>query len=378
MRTLLLLLTLLLGLCSSAQVIDNSSKIEDKLVREYKFKKFVSGIFKYSTVYTSFTETSPLFTPEQYFVTQGGDVQNITPEISNDFVVSWGIRKVARMDYENKQNKFYDGSEQTTSLNSNYSSIRGLEYYINYSRGRQQGRNFKSERYFVRYSAKWWSSRIDIQKNGLICLDYKSADLRLRLPLGKKLSLSLGPIVRTHLPYGFSPISNYLETSPWWELAYEYGYMDHFYQIDSNNDGVLDNYDWWWSDPEGNRIADTDLDFRKNRFTGIVNDYNERELDAIGELGTLSGVVGLDFYHYRDKFWMHLWSNIYPIHKHIYGDEAYSYETYIGKNDWVDHNVGLMFGWYLTPKLGIYTEYEQTKFWDKKLSYTKVGLNWRL
>ena len=56
MRTLLLLLTLLLGLCSSAQVIDNSSKIEDKLVREYKFKKFVSGIFKYSTVYTSFTE----------------------------------------------------------------------------------------------------------------------------------------------------------------------------------------------------------------------------------------------------------------------------------------------------------------------------------
>ena len=377
---ILFFMVMLFSYSVNAQVIDNNNKKLDKVVKKYKFKKFVKGIFQYSTLYTSFTETSPLFTPAQYFVTQGGEVQNITPEVSNDYVVSWGIRKVARFDYENRANRFYDGTEQTTSLNSNYSSIRGLEYYVNYSKGRQQGRDFKSERYFLRYSAKWWSSRIDLQKNGLINLDYKSLDIRFRLPIGKKLSISFGPAVRTHLPYGYSPIENFLLTRPWWELAYDYGYMDHFYQIDYDNDGEIDNFDWWWSDPNGDRVNDTDAEFRKSTYARIVRDYNKNELESIGTLGTLSGVVGADFYHYRDKFWLHAWGNVYPIHKHIHGDEAYSYENYIGSNDWIDHNVGFMFGWFLdkNKKFGIYTEYEQTKFWDKNLSYTKVGLNWKL
>ena len=117
---------IMLGANASAQVIDGDDKQIEKIVKKHKFKKFVKGIFQYSTLYTSFTETSPLFTPDQFFVTQGGEVQNITPEVSNDYVISWGIRKVARFDYENRINRFYDGTEQTTSLNSNYSSIRGL------------------------------------------------------------------------------------------------------------------------------------------------------------------------------------------------------------------------------------------------------------
>ena len=37
-----------------------------------------------------------------------------------------------------------------------------------------------------------------------------------------------------------------------------------------------------------------------------------------------------------------------------------------------------MFGWNITKKFGVFTEYEKTKFWDKDLMYLKAGLNWQL
>ena len=174
----------------------------------------------------------------------------------------------------------------------------------------------------------------------------------------KKLSLSVGAVYRTHKPYGYNPIEDYLDTNPWWDLAYEFGYMDHYYGIDYDNDGQLDNFDWWWSNPEGERIADTDLDFRRNQYQNIVNQYNRQELNKIGTLGTLSGVVGLDFYHYRNSFYIHAWGNVYPKHKHVTGNEDFSYEVVYKGDDWIDYNTGIMFGWDLSKKIGIFTEYE--------------------
>ena len=341
--------------------------------------QILNDLFKYSTIFGAYSETSPLYTPESYFVTQGGDVINTTPELANDFSFTLGIRKIARFDYENKENRFYDGSERNIALQSNFGNVKGLEYLFQFTRGKQRGREFESERYFLRYSRKWWSTKLEIQNNGIINLNYKSADLRLRIPMGKKFNISLGGLVRTHLPYGFSPIASYLETNPWWELAYEYGFYDIFYGIDYDNDNVVDNFDWYWVNEEGERIADTDLDFRRNTFQDIVNDYNERELNSIGTLATLSAVVGADWYFYRDNFWLHAFGNVMPKHKHIKGDKEFSYETFVGQDDWVDYNYGLMFGWFIIPnKFGIYTEIENTQFWDKELKFIKVGLNFQI
>jgi hypothetical protein len=362
----------------TAQVIDDNEKINKKLERKYKSKKFWNSIFKYGTFYGAYNESSPLFMPEEYFVTQGGDLVNVTPELSNDFMVSYGFRKLARFDYENKAKKFYDGSEKNTGLQSNIGAVKGLEYVFQYSKGRQQNREFESHKYFLRYIAKYWSSKLEWQENGLINLDYKSADLRFRIPLGKKFSISLGGVARSHKPYGYNPIDDYLLTKAWWDLAYDYGFQDHYYGIDYDNDGQLDNFDWWWSNPDGDRIADTDLDFRRNAYFGIVNHYNESELDKIGELATLSGVVGVDFYHYRDKFYLHSWGNVMPIHRHIKGNEEFSYENHYGSDDWVDYNYGVMFGWYISKNLGVFTEYENTKMWDKNLKYIKAGINLKL
>ena len=341
--------------------------------------QFFKDIFKYSTVYSSYTETSPLFIDEQYFVTQGGDLVNVTPKQSNDYMMSFGLRKIARYDYENKAKKFYDGSEQNAGLKSNIGAVKGLEYLFQYSKGRQQNREFESHKHFLRYIAKYWSSKLEWQENGLINLNYKSADARFRLPLGKKFSFSIGAVARSHKPYGYNPIDDYLVDSAWWDLAYDYGYQDHYYGIDSNNDGELDNFNWWWSNEEGERIADTDLDFRRNDYFGIVNHYNRTELDAIGELATLSLVVGADYYIFKnDKFWLHSWGNVMPLHKHIKGNEDFSYENHYGSDDWIDYNYGVMFGWFLSKKIGLFTEYENTKMWDKDLKYIKAGINFKL
>ena len=367
MKNILISLALFFGINAEAQILKD--------------------IFKYSTLYGSYSESSPLFTPEEFFVKQDGTVVNVTPERQNDFIWSVGLRKIARMDYENRANRFYDGSEQNSSLQSNVGNVKGLEYLFNFSKGRQQGREFESERYLVRYIAKYWMAKVEVQQNGLISLDYKSADLRLKLPI-KKFNLSIGVAARSHLPYGYSPITEYLGstitdddgneyTANWWDLAYEYGYQDVAYGIDTNFDGTLDQVDWYWVNDEGVRVADTDLDFRRNDYTRIVNDYNKTMLDQIGTMGTLSSVIGLDFYHYRDSFWVHSWASIYPKHKHIYGDSEFSYETFIGKDDWLDFNIGIITGWKITKKIGVFTEYEKTRFWDKDLIYLKAGLNIR-
>ena len=130
---------MLFGSTLTAQVIDHDNKKIDKIAKKYKFKNFLKetykDIFKYSTIYASYNESSPLFTPDRYFVTQAGEVIDVTPEKENDYLVSVGIRKIARMDYENKQNRFYDGSEQNLSLQSNVGSVKGLEYLFQFQQG---------------------------------------------------------------------------------------------------------------------------------------------------------------------------------------------------------------------------------------------------
>jgi hypothetical protein len=57
----------------------------------YSQKKFFGKLLEYSTIYTSYSDTSPLFQPETFFVTQGGDVVNRTKPIFKRqlFVNSW-------------------------------------------------------------------------------------------------------------------------------------------------------------------------------------------------------------------------------------------------------------------------------------------------
>ena len=79
-----------------------------------------------------------------------------------------------------------------------------------------------------------------------INLEYVSGEIRARLPIGKKFSISAGAIYRTHeRAYGYNPIEIWLNettsytnpntgeefeypANPWYTLGFEYGYTDHF------------------------------------------------------------------------------------------------------------------------------------------------------
>ena len=346
------------------------------------FKKLYKETFKYATVYSTYSEEDGFEAPATYFVTQDGQVNDITPDWDIDYQFSFGIRKISRLGYEKKQGEFYTG-EEAVSLNSNYSPVKGLEYIIQIDKGRIHDRDFMNEKYLVRWISKWWSIKGEVLNNEKIDLQYKSADLRFRWAVNKRLSFSLGGIFRTHKPYGWSPIEDYLEESNWWDLAYEYNFNDIGYSIDYDYDGVGDSYDWYWENADGDRVADTDLDFRKHIYGGLVRDYNEAQWDQIGTLGTVSAVLGADYYFYRPNFWVHTWASVMPgYHKHVLGDEEYSYEVYLADDgldtNWTDYNAGINFGVRLWKRVGIFTEYEITKFWDRKLSSLKAGINFRL
>jgi hypothetical protein len=45
----------------------------------------------------------------------------------------------------------------------------------------------------------------------------------------------------------------------------------------------------------------------------------------------------------------------------------YSYESFIGKNSWIDYSAGGQFGIKLNNKLGLFTEVAVQKYWDRKI-----------
>ena len=346
----------------------------------------IKKFFKYSTVYTSAMAASPMEAQKEYYVTQFGELQDITIENPFDYRATIGIRRVARFEYENRQTRFYDGHNQSnTSTDATVGAVKGFEYLAQYDMGRQQGSEYINQRYFLRYLSKRWILKGEYYQQGLVGLNYTQVDSRLRIHFGE-LDISVGAAVRQHQPYGFNPIGDYLDANSWWELAFEYGYEDHYYGIDSDNDGEVDEADWYWEDAGGVRVADTDEDFRKYIYGDIVNDYNKARLSEVGALGSLSAIAGIDYYHYEEDFWIHTWGSILPWHKHILGDHMYSYEQFADQlestnhwidGQWIDYSVGLIVGYKVGLNWGIFVESEYMKYWDRDLYLVKCGLNYQ-
>ena len=82
---------------------------------------------------------------------------------------------------------------------------------------------------FLKHSGKYHMVKVESRKQGKINFDYKSAEVRAKLPIGKKFSLSAGAIYRTHeSPYGYNPVEIWLNetnedgfaVNPWYTLRF--------------------------------------------------------------------------------------------------------------------------------------------------------------
>ena len=334
-------------------------------------------VFKYATLYGAYSQSNSIQGDKTFYVTQSSELIETTQRNPADEIKTFGFRKLAHFGYEDKD-RFYDGEEQNNSLNSNIGNVKGLEYLFEYQEGRQQGREFDNQQFFVRYLAKWWLVKAESQRNELVDINYKSADVRFRIPLGKKLSISIGAMYRTYdKAYGHNPIQKYLEENAWWNLSYNYGHTDQAYSWENLSTGQT-GYDYFWYDAQGELLSNSDLDYRNNIYGQLVNRYNAEQLAQIGDFADLSSVIGLDFYHYRKNFWVHAYANALPHHKLLKGDERYSYGNFIGKDNWLDYSFGGVFGVKLNKKLGLFSEITMQRYWDREIKVIKAGINFKI
>lgn len=369
------------------------------------FKKIYKEVFKYSSIYVAGNASNSYETTRKdYFVRPPEDgnlyaipeVVDVTEYFPYDYRFGFGIRKLARFGYENKPN-FYNGTENNVALAAPTAAVKGFEYLIHYEKERQRGEEFVNSRYFIRHTGKYHILKAEQREAGNVGFKYQSAEARLRLPIGKKFSISAGAIYRTHeQAFGYNPIEIWLNETQtingqeypanyWYELGFLYGY-DDIYFTETDEFGN-ERSDWYWIDPAGNRVADSDLEFRNTVFGDLMLQYNNEQWDMLDAFGEIAPIVGFDFYHYQNNFWMHVYGNwILPHHRYIQGDADFSYlnRNNWGKGglrqdseyeQWSDYQAGMMFGWKLWKSFGIFAEGEYTKFWDREIFNTNVGLN---
>ena len=381
-----------------AAVFAVSANAQDK---KSLFKSIYEDLFEYSTIYLAGDIQNPKEQPKDYFVRTNPSGNIYEPPVvvdgtdyyDYDYRYGFGIRKIARFDYEVKGKNYYDGTESNVGLAASNSPIKGLEYVVHIEKERSRDEIFKNHRYFLKHSGKYHIAKVESRKQGKINFNYKSAELRAKLPIGEKFSLNAGAIFRTHeRPYGYNPIEIWLNETDengwpvnyWYQLGYNYGYTDQWVTIDIDGEQV---YDYYWYNPEGEVVAYTDLQFRDTVFENLINRYNNEVWGELDEFGVISPVLGFDFYHYKNNFWLHAYgSYLLPYHKYIKGDEDFSYHNRnnwgLGgliqdaeKEQWEDYQTGVVFGWKLNKNIGIFVEGEDTKFWDSKIYNSSVGLN---
>ena len=408
---IILMLVLLLGVCTltaQAQVIAEPSKKEVKKLKkgfnkENIFDKIYKDFLKYGTFYVAGDVSNPYQKQSIDYVVRTNPsgnlydvpvVQDATEYYEFDYRYGFGIRRIARFDYENKEKAYYDGTEKNVALSAPTAAFNGFEYLFHWEKERERGEVFTNHRYFLRHTGKNHIVKFESREEGNVGFKYQSAEVRGRLPIGKTYSISAGVIARTHdQAFGYNPVEIWLNETdedgyalnPWYTLGFEYGYDDIYYnQTDQFGNEVSD---WYWIDQDGTIVAHTDLEFRETVFADLMNRYNREQWDLLDAFAEVAPVVGADWYSYTDKIWVHAYANyILPYHHYFKGDEAFSY---LNRNNWglgglrqdseleqwKDYQGGIVFGWKLNRSIGVFFEGEYTKFWDSKIYNGSVGLN---
>ena len=381
------------------------------------FKEIYEDFLKYGTVYAAGDIRNAYENSRKdYFVARPDDgdlyaiprVIDVTEYYDFDYRIGFGIRKLARFDYEVKPGNFWTGNqliEKQGALSAPTSAVKGFEYLFHWEKQRLRDEVFTNKRYFLRHTGKYHIVKIESREQGNVGFQYSSAEVRGRLPIGKKFSISAGLMARTHeTAYGYNPVEIWLNeteewtnpqtgevieypANPWYTLGYEYGYSDHPTTYVDETTGE-EMFDYIWRDADGTIVAYSDIDFRNGVFGDLMNRYNNEIWDELDAFAVLSPVVGADFYHYKNNFWVHAYANWLPgYHKYISGDVDFSYmnRNNWGKGglvkdsepeQWEDYQAGINFGWKVGKNLGIFIDGEYTKFWDTKIFNSTFGINY--
>ena len=323
--------------------------------------QFLEKQLKFATFYTAVTGNNSLADVSIYSINPStGILEEEVISTPFDYTLAFGVRKIARLDYENRKNVFYNGTETSVSDAATVGNVEGLEYLFEFDYKRQQGSKFVDQQHFLRYVHDHWILKTEYVQDGFADLKYFESSQRYRYNLGKKFSLNAGLVQRFSEPYGFDPLDGL--TGPEFTLiALDQGYTTNF-------DGE------WYID--GNTIAENSDVWNLVALPEILNEYADQERSQLSNQWNHSLVIGYDYYHYTKKFWFHSWASVLPLH--ISTENEYSYSNFIDGNTWLDYTGGLILGWQVNKRLGVFSEGKYHKYWNRVWHDFSVGFNYRI
>ena len=403
---------------------------------------------KYSTAYGSFSLNAPRHQDDRFAIIGGLssgilEVERTERELKPDFQTSFGLRKIGRFQYEPKRGvknagkggEWYDGSEQNANESATFGSVKGWEYLIKWTEGRQWGNEYVNQEYWVRYIGDWAMIKVGMTELGLEDISYVHGDLRVHWTpeiLNDKLHFSIGLKHRQHPVYGFDAMV--LDTTwykgAWWQFAEKaFGIDDNMwydstmidpnsptgwkkrtlYEVDPetgeirevegpgpfwNGRGEYWGHDWLWRGVDGRIFAYTDREYFIYHFPKMLETYIGGIKKDLGYQGETSIVLGIDWYHYDEAWWLHAWGNWLPYHYghdlHAYHNAAH-YATHLEEggephqfefhdsmwHSWNDYDFGAIFGVKIRDNLGVFTEGRYLNYWERPAYDIKFGINYQ-
>ena len=196
-------------------------------------QEIILNFFKYSTAYASFSLNAPRHQDDRFSIVGGLstgvlEFKRDKRELEADFQKSFGLRKIGRFKYEPKRGiknagkggMWYDGSEQSANEMATFGPVKGWEYLIKWTEGRQWGDDYVNQEYWLRYVGDWFMIKGGYTELGLEDVLYSQGDARLKKSVGP-VHISAGLKHRQHPVYGFDAVI--LDTTwyrgQWWNFA---------------------------------------------------------------------------------------------------------------------------------------------------------------
>ena len=261
---------------------------------EKKSKLNLKKVFKYATFYGAVNGGNSVSDVDIYSVTNG--LQTSTIETPFDYSITLGVRKIARLGYENRANTFYNGTENSFSDAATIGKISGFEFLFEADYTRQQGTNFLNQNHFLRYVADNYVVKVEYLQDGFADIEYFEASQRYRYRIGKKLSFNVGAVQRLSEPYGYDPLEEWMLSNGnlhYTDLAIQQGYSVQF-------DGIGGET---YYDPSGTLVAENTQIWEGVVIPQMLSDYTEKKRNALDQTFQYSVVVGFDYYHFEKKWW---------------------------------------------------------------------------
>ena len=317
-------------------------------------------IFKFATFYGAINGGNSLVDDDVYSINSDGTINYDVVSTPFDYSFTFGLRKIARLGYENKERAFYNGTENSFSDAATIGKVKGLEFLFEADYKRQQGTNYIDQNHFLRYVAEDWIAKAAYVQDGFADIKYFEASERYRYNINEKLSFNVGTSQRVSEAYGYNPIEG-ISDAVAYLIAIEGGYTPN-----------TSTYEWL--DPEGLLVAENSEIWRAVILPQVLDDYVVDRRNELPLQWNYSLIAGFDYYHYTKTFWFHSWANIMPLHLNTKSE--YSYYRFNNNKQWIDYGGGLILGYKLNKNLGFFLEGTYNKYWNRNWHNFSVGANY--